>query len=111
MVPFGAMLVLAAVVMVLLALGNATAALWLGILGAVAIFIADHFVRPVFMSGSSRLPLVVVLLGIVGGLETFGVLGLFLGPTLLAVMVAVWRQMAGQRGSDPPLIGSALDLE
>ena len=94
MVPFGAMLVLAGVVLFLLASSATTAAIWLGIFGAALIFIADHFVRPVFMAGAAKLPLVLALLGIVGGLETFGVLGLFLGPTLLAVMVAVWRELA-----------------
>ena len=96
MVPFGAMLVLAGVLLLLVATGSATTAIWLGIFGAVAIFVADHFVRPVFMAGAAHLPLVVALLGIVGGLETFGVLGLFLGPTLLAVMVAVWRDLAAE---------------
>jgi predicted PurR-regulated permease PerM len=94
MVPFGAMVVLAGVVLFLLAGGATTAAIALGVFGAVAIFIADHFVRPVFMAGGARLPLVLALLGIVGGLETFGMLGLFLGPTLLAVMVAVWHELA-----------------
>lgn len=94
MVPFGAMLVLVCVLLFLLASGAMTTALWLGIFGAVAIFVADHFVRPVFMSGAAKLPLVLVLLGIVGGLETFGVLGLFLGPTLLAVTVVIWRELA-----------------
>jgi predicted PurR-regulated permease PerM len=50
------------------------------------------------MSGASKLPLVLALLGIVGGLETFGILGLFLGPTLLAVMVAAWRELAAPQG-------------
>jgi predicted PurR-regulated permease PerM len=94
MVPFGAMLVLVGVLLFLVAAGATTTAIWLGIFGAAAIFVADHFVRPVFMAGAGRLPLVLALLGIVGGLETFGVLGLFLGPTLLAVMVAVWRELA-----------------
>jgi len=94
MVPFGAMVVLAGVVLFLVATGATSTALWLGLFGATAIFVADHFVRPVFMSGASKLPLVLALLGIVGGLETFGILGLFLGPTLLAVMVAVWRELA-----------------
>jgi predicted PurR-regulated permease PerM len=94
MVPFGAMLVLAGVVVYFLANAATVTALWLGVLGATAIFIADHFIRPHFMSGASKLPLVLALLGIVGGLETFGILGLFLGPTLLAVMVAVWRDLA-----------------
>jgi len=46
------------------------------------------------MASSSQLPLVLALLGSVGGLETFGVLGLFLGPTLLAILVAIWRELA-----------------
>ena len=100
MVPFGAMVVLAGVVLFLVAAGSTTAALWLGIIGAALIFIADHFVRPVFMSGPSKLPLVLALLGIVGGLETFGILGLFLGPTLLAVMVAVWRELVSPHPED-----------
>jgi|SRR5450755_53 len=93
-VPFGAVLVLAGVVLFLVAAGSLTTAIWLGIFGAAAVFVADHFVRPVFMSGASNLPLVIALLGIVGGVETFGVLGLFLGPTLLAVMIAAWRELA-----------------
>ena len=93
MVPFGAMLVLALVVLYSLAVGSTTAAVALAAFGAVAIFLADHFVRPVFMAGGARLPVVLALLGVIGGLETFGVLGLFLGPTLLAVVVAVWREL------------------
>ena len=96
MVPFGAMIVLAGVLLFLVASGAISTAIWLGIFGAAAVFVADHFVRPVFMAGAAKLPLVLALLGIVGGLETFGVLGLFLGPTLLAVTVAVWRDLAAE---------------
>jgi len=94
MVPFGAMVVLGLVVLYLLALGATTAAIALGAFGAVAIFVADHFIRPVFLAGAAKLPMVLALLGIIGGLETFGVLGLFLGPVLLAVVAAVWRELA-----------------
>ena len=102
MVPFGAMLVLALVVLYLFAVGMTTAALALGVFGAIAIFAADHFVRPLFMAGSAQLPLVLALLGIVGGLETFGVLGLFLGPPLLAVVAAVWREYAAPNPVQSP---------
>jgi predicted PurR-regulated permease PerM len=98
MVPFGAMAVLVPVVLYLFAIGKVTAALILVVAGAVAIFIVDHFVRPVFLAAGLKLPLVLALLGIVGGLETFGVLGLFLGPTLLAVVTAVWRELAAADG-------------
>jgi predicted PurR-regulated permease PerM len=93
-VPFGAMVALAGVVLYLLAVGANTAAIALLVFGAVAIFITDHFIRPLFISGASRLPLVFALIGIVAGLETFGVLGIFIGPTLLAVMVTIWRELA-----------------
>ena len=102
MVPFGAMVVLAGVVLFLVATAAWSTAIWLGVFGAVAIFIADHFVRPAFMAGAGKLPLVLALLGIVGGLETFGVLGLFLGPVLLAVVAAVWRDLGAQ---EPDAIG------
>jgi len=94
MVPFGAMLVVAVVAVYLLAIGSTVDAIALFVVGAIAIFVADHFVRPKFMSSGAKLPLVLALLGIVGGLETFGILGLFLGPTLLAILVAVWRELA-----------------
>ena len=37
-----------------------------------------------------------ILLGIFGGLETFGLIGLFLGPAIMAAVMAIWRE-----GSDP----------
>ena len=94
MVPFGAMLVLALVAVYLLAVASTASAVVLLALGSATIFVADHFVRPKFMTSGTRLPLVLALLGVVGGLETFGVLGLFLGPTLMAMLVAIWRELA-----------------
>jgi predicted PurR-regulated permease PerM len=40
------------------------------------------------------MPFVWVLLGILGGVETFGLLGLLLGPALLAVLTALWHELA-----------------
>ena len=37
-------------------------------------------IRPVIIGGAARLPFLWVLLGILGGLESFGIIGLFLGP-------------------------------
>jgi predicted PurR-regulated permease PerM len=62
--------------------------------GFAVVFVADHFVRPVLIGGTTRLPFVWVLLGILGGVESFGLLGLLLGPALLAVLVALWREIA-----------------
>jgi predicted PurR-regulated permease PerM len=45
----------------------------------------DTFIRPYFISMGSSLPLLLVLLGVFGGIIAFGFIGLFIGPTLLAV--------------------------
>ncbi|MEP6738825.1 MAG: AI-2E family transporter [Caldimonas sp.] len=101
-VPFGAMAALAGVVLYLMALGANTAAVAVLVFGTVAIFITDHFIRPLLITGALRLPLVLALMGIVAGLETFGILGIFIGPTLLAVMLTLWRQLAA---TPPPSEG------
>jgi len=82
------------VVVYLLAVGSNASAIVLLVIGSATIFFADHFVRPKFMTSGTRLPLVLALLGVIGGLETFGVLGLFLGPTLMAMLVAIWRELS-----------------
>ena len=47
---------------------------------------------PVLIGGAARLPFLWVLLGILGGLETFGILGLFLGPAVMAALISLWRE-------------------
>jgi predicted PurR-regulated permease PerM len=44
-----------------------------------------------------RLPFLWVLLGILGGIESFGFLGLFVGPAVMAALIALWREW-----TDPP---------
>jgi len=63
--------------------------------GMVVIFIADHAIRPVLIGGSTKLPFLWVLLGILGGVETFGLLGLFLGPAIMAALILLWRDWTG----------------
>jgi predicted PurR-regulated permease PerM len=47
--------------------------------------IMDNFLRPVLIRKGVDLPLLLILVGVIGGLVAFGLIGLFLGPTLLAV--------------------------
>jgi len=101
-VPFGAGLALAGAAASLFVAQSTTAALVLLVGGAALIFVVDHFLRPLLIAGPSKLPFVLVLLGIVGGLETLGLLGLFVGPTLMAVTVAVWRELAAGAGRAAP---------
>ena len=60
-------------------------AVFLGIWGMFVISGVDNVLKPYLISRGGNLPLVVVLLGVFGGVLAFGFMGLFLGPTLLAV--------------------------
>ncbi len=91
MVPFGAPLVFGAAALLLVAQEQSVAAAALFAFGLVVVFVADHAVRPVLIGGATRLPFLWVLLGIVGGVETFGLLGLFLGPAIMAALILLWR--------------------
>lgn len=93
-VPFGAPVVFIACALYLLAQSHTGAAIGLLVFGVLVTFVADHFVRPILIGNSTRLPFLWVLLGIFGGLESFGLVGLFLGPAIMAVLLAIWREGA-----------------
>ncbi len=59
--------------------------------GFFAVSTVDNIIRPLVICGTSEVPFLVVLFGIFGGLTAFGAIGLFLGPVILAVLLAVWR--------------------
>jgi predicted PurR-regulated permease PerM len=90
-IPFGAPFVFAAAALYLAATGSMAAGVAVFGFGLVVVFVADHFVRPVMIGGAARLPFLWVLLGILGGLETFGIVGLFLGPAVIAALISLWR--------------------
>jgi predicted PurR-regulated permease PerM len=69
-------------------------AVLLFVFASIVVFVADHFVRPALIGASTRLPFLWVLLGIFGGLETFGLIGLFVGPAIMAAVIAIWREGA-----------------
>ena len=55
------------------------------------------FIRPLFVSRGSALPLLLVLIGILGGAIAFGFIGIFLGPTILAILYTVDAGMEPRR--------------
>ncbi|MCQ4347354.1 AI-2E family transporter [Pseudomonas stutzeri] len=65
--------------------GSYGMAVFMGLWGLVVISGVDNVVKPYLISRGGNLPLVVVVLGVLGGVLAFGFMGLFLGPTLLAV--------------------------
>jgi predicted PurR-regulated permease PerM len=59
----------------------------------------DHFVRPLLISRGAQIPFIIVLFGVLGGLAAFGLVGLFMGPVILAVLLAVWREWLAGGGA------------
>ncbi len=63
--------------------------------GALVISSIDNFVKPLLISRGAAMPFVLVLLGVFGGVLAFGFIGIFLGPTLLAVGYSLTRRWVG----------------
>lgn len=104
MIPFGAPVAFCLAAALLLASGNTVAAIVVVAVGFVVTFVADHFVRPVLIEGATKLPFLWVLLGILGGVEAWGLIGLVMGPAIMAGCMLLWREWIGaQRGPlNPP---------
>ncbi len=96
MLPFAAGIAIVVAALVLLAAGKTAMALVVIVAGFLVTFAADHFVRPQMIGGATKLPFLWVLLGILGGVENFGLLGLFLGPAIMAALILLWRDLSGE---------------
>ena len=92
LLPFVGPLVWIGLSLGLLAHGETQAALGLFLWGALVVSWVDNLIRPLVISGPTRIPFLLVFLGVLGGLNAFGLIGLFLGPVLLAVSIAIWRE-------------------
>jgi predicted PurR-regulated permease PerM len=93
MLPFGAWAAFAAAALVLLFHGGSLlAAAGVFGFGATVMLIGDNFIQPALVGGTTRLPFLLALIGIFGGLRTFGLIGLFLGPVIMTALLTVWRE-------------------
>ncbi|MCM2359667.1 MAG: AI-2E family transporter [Geobacteraceae bacterium] len=64
--------------------------------GALVVASIDNFLRPFFISGKARLPVLVIALGALGGLVSFGLLGVVIGPIVLALFMALFEIYKGR---------------
>lgn len=96
MIPFGAPVLFAIAALLLLANGALIGAIAVFGFGMLVTFVADHFIRPVLIGGATRLPFLWVLLGILGGVAAWGLLGLFFGPALMAALMLLWREWVAE---------------
>jgi predicted PurR-regulated permease PerM len=92
LIPFAAPTIWGGVCAWLFIKGSTVAGAGLLIWGGVVMGWTDHIVRPLLISREAQIPFLVVLFGVLGGLAAFGLVGLFVGPVILAVLLAIWRE-------------------
>ena len=76
----------------LVASGSPVAGVALFLWGSIELFIVDKTLRPKLVGGPIKLPFLPTFFGLIGGVKTMGLLGLFIGPVLMAILVAIWRE-------------------
>ncbi|KTD60259.1 permease [Legionella santicrucis] len=92
MIPFVVPIVFITVAMILFAFGSMFGAIAVLVWGTLVMFVADHFIKPALIGGAIELPFLAVLFGILGGVETLGLLGLFVGPLVMVLFVTLWQE-------------------
>lgn len=94
LIPFGTPLAWGGAGAWLLFEGEVGTAIGIWIWGGAVVSQIDNVVRPLFISGVGAIPFLLVLFGVMGGILAFGLVGLFVGPVVLAVVWAVWCEWA-----------------
>jgi Ca2+-transporting ATPase len=106
LMPMGASLVWLPIAIVLVFMDEVWAGIGLIIWGVLVVSTVDNVIRPLAISGASRVPFLIVLFGVLGGLTAFGMVGIFLGPVILAVLRAVWQEWLDQQKEEESLLVS-----
>ncbi len=112
----GGSLVWAPTAVVLAIQGRVGAAIGLALWGALVIGLVDNILRPILISGRTQMHPLLTFLAVLGGIQAFGMLGLFLGPVLMALVTGVLdvyratvRGELGSTGSAAPAAGGAVE--
>lgn len=103
LVPFGTPFAYTGVAVWLLANGHTVGAIGVMLWGGLVVSSVDNIIRPLVISSATHISFLLVMFGVIGGLASFGMIGLFLGPIILAVTIAIWQEwlmqpLPGQSG-------------
>ena len=92
LVPFGAWLAFGLAALILLGTAHLLAAALLFGFGAAVMTIGDNVIQPSVIGSAVELPFLFAMIGAFGGLAELGLVGLFVGPVIMAALLLVWRQ-------------------
>ncbi|MCG2608088.1 MULTISPECIES: AI-2E family transporter [unclassified Acinetobacter] len=92
LIPFGPPVAYTSVSLWLFSQGQTVEAIGVMAWGVCIVSTADNVIRPLVISGATQIPFLLIMFGVLGGLASFGMVGLFVGPVILAVLLAIWRE-------------------
>lgn len=96
LIPVGPALIWLPAAIWLFGKGSTGWAVFLVLWGLLVVGLVDNFLKPYFIGKGSHLPFILVFLGTLGGVMAFGFLGIFLGPTLLAIAYASFQEWSAR---------------
>lgn len=96
-IPFGPPLIWMPATLWLWAQDETGMAIFMLLWGALGISSVDNFLRPYLISQNSKMPFVLIFCGVIGGALAFGLVGVFMGPTMLAVAFRLIEEWSAQR--------------
>jgi predicted PurR-regulated permease PerM len=97
LLPFGPPIIWIGAAIWLFAVGKTGMGIFMVLYGIFVISIVDNIIKPIIISRGSKLSFIVMFIGVLGGVATFGFIGIFLGPTLLAVGFSLAHELLEQR--------------
>lgn len=100
LVPLGTVLIMGLACLWLFLTGEVWAAAGLAVWGTIVVVQIDNVLRPLVISSAAGIPYILVLFAVLGGIAEFGMIGLFLGPIVIAVLLAVWREWIAEQGGE-----------
>ncbi|MGC3980951.1 MAG: AI-2E family transporter [Steroidobacteraceae bacterium] len=104
LIPLATPVMWGALSMWLMITGHVAQGVGLAIWGILVVSWVDNVVRPLVISNATSMPFILVVFGVLGGVIAFGLVGLFIGPVVLAVSLAIWREWLEhrQQATRPP---------
>ncbi|MTH60695.1 AI-2E family transporter [Paracoccus litorisediminis] len=106
LIPGGAPLCFTLVSVYMVASGSPFAGIALFIWGTCELFVVDKTIRPMLVGGPVKLPFLPTFFGLIGGVKTLGIVGLFVGPVLMALLVSIWREWQREISEDEVRLAS-----
>lgn len=91
-IPLGTPICYSSIALWLLSQNQAVSALIIFVWGCCVVTPSSNIIRSLFISKTTNIPFLIIMFGVLGGVTSFGFIGLILGPVILAILLAIWKE-------------------